>query len=215
LRSNRAEGSAAKFSRFEGPRGNRKAVAYARHIGLVAAQCTFQVGTHVVVRNTLIHPTAHVDSSAVIGAGTRIWVNVQIREGAIIGNSCILAKDVYIDRGVRIGKRCKIQNGVSLYQGVTLGDDVFVGPYATFTNDRVPRAFNRDWQMTPTVVEVGASIGANATIVCGIKIGAYAMVAAGSVVTRDVSPYTLVRGNPARPCAHIDRHGNKVGSIGG
>lgn len=160
-----------------------------------------------------IHPTATVDSLAQIGAGTKVWVNVQIREKASIGSDCILSKDVYIDTGVVVGDRCKIQNGVSVYHGVTLGDDVFVGPNACFTNDRVPRAFNTSWQITPTVVRNGASIGANATVICGVTIGEYAMVAAGSVVTRDVAPYTLVRGNPARPVARIDRAGNRIEEI--
>jgi acetyltransferase-like isoleucine patch superfamily enzyme len=157
-----------------------------------------------------IHPSAHVSSGAQIGARTKVWVNVQVREAAVIGADCILSKDVYVDHGAIIGDRCKIQNGVSVYRGVSLGDDVFVGPHAAFTNDRVPRAFNVNWAITPTVVKDGASIGANSTIVCGVTIGEYAMVAAGSVVTRDVPPFTLVRGNPARVVARIDRAGNKL-----
>jgi UDP-2-acetamido-3-amino-2,3-dideoxy-glucuronate N-acetyltransferase len=157
-----------------------------------------------------VHPTAAVASSAQIGAGSKIWINVQIRESASIGANCIVSKDVYIDHAVTIGDRCKIQNSVSVYHGVTIGNDVFVGPNACFTNDRVPRAFNTEWQVTPTVVADGASIGANATIICGVTIGEYAMVAAGSVVTRDVPPYTLVMGNPARAVARIDRAGNTV-----
>jgi acetyltransferase-like isoleucine patch superfamily enzyme len=160
-----------------------------------------------------IHGSATVDSRAEVGAGTRVWINVQIRENATIGRDCIVSKDVYIDHGVTIGDRCKIQNSVSVYNGVTVGNDVFIGPNAAFTNDRVPRAFNTEWQITPTRIENGASIGANATVVCGITIGEYAMVAAGSVVTKDVEPYTLVMGNPARPYARIDREGNKIGSI--
>lgn len=160
--------------------------------------------------DVFIHPTANVSQDARIGAGTKIWINVQVREGASIGAGCILSKDVYVDHAVQIGDRCKIQNSVSVYNGVTIGDDVFVGPNASFTNDRVPRAFNAEWSITPTRIENGASIGANATIVCGTMIGTYAMVAAGSVVTRDVEPYTLVMGNPARPVARIDAAGNKV-----
>ena len=158
-----------------------------------------------------IHPTAAVDGRAEIGGGTKIWINVQVREGARIGRGCILSKDVYIDHGVSIGDGCKVQNSVSVYNGVTIEDDVFVGPNACFTNDKVPRANNPDWQVTPTRVRRGASIGANATIVCGIEIGEYAMVAAGSVVTRDVPPYTLVMGNPARRVGRIDAQGNRVG----
>jgi acetyltransferase-like isoleucine patch superfamily enzyme len=160
-----------------------------------------------------IHPSAHVDPRARIGEGCRIWINVQVREDAEIGSGSILSKDVYVDHGVRVGERCKIQNGVSLYNGVAVEDDVFIGPSAAFTNDRVPRAFNSEWKVTPTLLRTGASIGANATVVCGVTIGEYAMVAAGSVVTRDVPAFTLVRGNPARPCARIDRDGNKTGEI--
>jgi acetyltransferase-like isoleucine patch superfamily enzyme len=160
--------------------------------------------------DTFIHPTANVADSALIGSGSKVWINVQIREGAVVGKNCILAKDVYVDINVRIGNNSKIQNGVSVYSGVSLGDDVFVGPYVSFTNDRIPRAFNDTWEIIETVVENGASIGANATIVCGTVIGEFAMVAAGSVVTRDVPPYTLVMGNPARPVSRIDRMGHRI-----
>jgi acetyltransferase-like isoleucine patch superfamily enzyme len=159
---------------------------------------------------TFIHPTAAVDPSASIGDGTKVWINVQVREGARIGRNCILSKDVYVDHGVEIGNGCKIQNGVSLYNGVTIEDDVFVGPNACFTNDKVPRANNPDWQVTPTCVRRGASIGANATIVCGVEIGKYAMLAAGSVVTKDVPPFALVMGNPARVVGRVDEAGNRV-----
>ena len=163
-----------------------------------------------MAEDVIIHPTASVDPRADIGAGSRIWINVQIRENAKIGLGCILSKDVYIDHAVTIGDRCKVQNSVSVYNGVTIGDDVFVGPNACFTNDKVPRANNADWSVTPTVVKSGASIGANATIVCGITIGEYAMVAAGSVVTKDVAPYSLVMGNPARHVSYVDEAGNRV-----
>ncbi len=160
--------------------------------------------------NIFIHETARVDSRAKIGQHTKVWINVQIREHAEIGEHCIISKDVYIDHAVKIGHRCKIQNSVSVYHGVTIGDDVFVGPNVAFTNDKIPRAFNTDWQITPTNISDGVSLGANSTIVCGVTIGEFAMVAAGSVVTKDVAPYTLVMGNPARPYARIDREGNKV-----
>jgi acetyltransferase-like isoleucine patch superfamily enzyme len=160
-----------------------------------------------------IHPTSHVSATASIGRGTKVWINVQIRENAIIGEGCVLSKDVYIDHAVKIGNRCKIQNSVSIYHGVEIGDDVFLGPNASFTNDKVPRAFNVEWSVTPTHIGDGASIGANATIVCGVTIGSYAMVAAGSTVTKDVAPYTLVMGNPARPVAQIDKDGYKIGAI--
>ena len=163
--------------------------------------------------DVFIHETANVSNKAQIGAGTKVWINVQIRENSEIGESCIISKDVYIDHAVKIGHRCKIQNSVSIYNGVEIGNDVFVGPNACFTNDKVPRAFNTDWKITQTRIESGASIGANATIVCGIIIGEYAMVAAGSVVTKDVPPYTLVMGNPARPVARIDREGNRISGV--
>lgn len=162
------------------------------------------------VNDTYIHPSANVSNKASIGTGTKVWINVQIRENVQIGEACILSKDVYIDHAVKIGNRCKIQNSVSIYNGVEIGDDVFVGPNACFTNDKVPRAFNVDWKITTTRIENGASIGANATIVCGIVVGEFAMVAAGSVVTKDVPPYTLVIGNPARAVARIDREGNRI-----
>ena len=160
-----------------------------------------------------IHPTANISPDAKIGAGSKIWINVQVREKAEIGDNCIISKDVYIDHTVRIGARCKIQNSVSVYNGVTLGDDVFVGPNVSFTNDRVPRAFNTEWKITATNVGNGASLGANCTIICGVNIGEYAMVAAGSVVTHDVPAYTLVVGNPARAVARIDRAGIRVEGI--
>jgi UDP-2-acetamido-3-amino-2,3-dideoxy-glucuronate N-acetyltransferase len=161
-------------------------------------------------KNVFVHATANVDDRAEIGENTKIWINVQVREGARIGSNCIISKDAYIDHAVSIGNNCKIQNSVSVYNGVTIEDDVFVGPNACFTNDRVPRAFNKDWKITPTLVRNGASIGANSTIVCGIVIGEYAMVAAGSVVTKDVEPYALVMGNPARCVGYVDKSGNKI-----
>ncbi len=160
--------------------------------------------------NTYIDESAHVSPNATIGEGTKVWINAQIRENATIGENCIISKDTYIDAGVTIGNRCKIQNGVSIYSGVTIEDDVFVGPNATFTNDKVPRAFNSEWKITPTLIKKGASIGANATIVCGVTLGEYCMVAAGSVVTKDVKPYSLVMGNPAKHYAYIDKMGNIV-----
>lgn len=137
-------------------------------------------------------------------------MNVQVREDARIGSNCIISKDVYVDHGVSIGDRTKVQNGVSIYHGVSVGNDVFIGPNACFTNDLVPRAANSDWQVVETRVDDGASIGANATIVCGVTIGRYAMVGAGSVVTRDVAPFALVVGNPARVIGKVDEAGNRV-----
>lgn len=160
-----------------------------------------------------IHPSAHVSDKASIGEGTQIWINAQIRERATIGTNCIISKDVYVGTDVIIGDRCKIQNSVSLYDGVELEADVFVGPNATFTNDRLPRAFNEDWKTVKTLVKKGASLGANCTVVCGVEIGEYAMVAAGAVVTKSVEPYTLVVGNPARVIGKIDKMGNRINEL--
>ena len=156
------------------------------------------------------HESATICNTATVGEGSKVWINVQIRENASIGKNCFLAKDVYIDHGVTIGNGCKIQNGVSVYHGVSLADNVFVGPNACFTNDRVPRVFDPNWQVLPTVIHEGASIGANATIVCGVTVGEYAMIAAGSVVTKDVAPYSMVMGNPARHVSYVDKMGNKT-----
>ena len=145
-----------------------------------------------------VHPTAVIEEGAEIGEGTRIWHFAHVRSGAKIGKNCNIGKDVYIDVGVTVGNNVKIQNGVSLYKGVIVEDDVFIGPYAVFTNDLYPRAFSRDWEVMPTQIKKGASIGANATIICGITIGEYAMVGAGAVVTKNVPPHGLVIGNPAK-----------------
>jgi acetyltransferase-like isoleucine patch superfamily enzyme len=162
------------------------------------------------MNDTYIHPTANVASNSKIGHGTKVWINVQIRENVTIGNDCIISKDVYIDHGVTIGNRCKIQNSVSVYNGVTIFDDVFVGPHVSFTNDRVPRAFNNNWKITPTIVNSGVSLGANSTIVCGVSLGSYSMIAAGSVVTKDVPRHALVVGNPAKVVAYVCECGNKL-----
>ena len=146
---------------------------------------------------TTVHETATVEEGAEIGAGTRVWHHAHVRSGARVGGGCTLGKNVFVDAGVSVGARCKIQNNVSVYAGVTIEDEVFVGPSAVFTNDRFPRAAG-DWKMVETTVRRGASIGANATIVCGVEIGEWATVAAGAVVTRNVQPHELVAGNPAR-----------------
>ncbi|MBU2704620.1 N-acetyltransferase [Zooshikella marina] len=157
-----------------------------------------------------IHQTAEISPTASIGVNTKIWNNAQVRDEAIIGNNCIISKDVYIDTRVEIGNGCKIQNSVSVYFGVTIEDDVFIGPHTSFTNDKTPRAFNNNWEVTKTQIKKGASLGANCTIVCGVNIGEYAMIAAGAVVTKDVEPYTLVMGNPAKKVCKIDINGNKL-----
>jgi UDP-2-acetamido-3-amino-2,3-dideoxy-glucuronate N-acetyltransferase len=147
---------------------------------------------------TRIHPTAEISSSAEIGENSQIWHWAQVREGARIGRACRLGKDVYIDTQVTIGDECKIQNFATIYRGVVIGNRVFVGPHVCFTNDMYPRAISSDWQALPTKVEDGASIGANATILCGLTIGRNSMVAAGAVVTKSVPPHALVAGIPAR-----------------
>ena len=159
--------------------------------------------------SAFIHETADVSNDAEIGDGTKIWNQAQVRENAVIGEDCIISKNVYIDEHVIIGNRVKVQNNVNVYHGVTVEDDVFLGPSMTFTNDFYPRAFNDDWNITETKVKRGASIGANSTIVCGNTIGEYAMVGAGSVVTKDVPPFTLVVGNPAKPIGHVCKCGRK------
>jgi UDP-2-acetamido-3-amino-2,3-dideoxy-glucuronate N-acetyltransferase len=157
-----------------------------------------------------VHPTAEVAASAVLGDGVKVWNWTKVREGAELGAGTQIGQCCFVDSGVRLGSGCKVQNGVNVYRGVTLGDRVFVGPNATFTNDLSPRADSEDWQVTPTVVEDGASIGAAAVVVCGVTIGARALVAAGAVVTRDVPPYALVAGVPARVVGQVDDTGRRL-----
>lgn len=168
--------------------------------------------------NASIHPQAIVEPGAQIGENSRVWHFAHIRHGAVIGADCVIAKGVFIDQGVRIGSAVKIQNNASLYHGVEVEDGVFIGPHVCFTNDLYPRAVNpdltlksaTDWTVAKTVVGQGASIGANATIVAGNTIGAWALVAAGSVVTKSVPPYALVRGNPARVVGVVSRTGEVI-----
>lgn len=156
-----------------------------------------------------IDDTADVSSAASIGDGSAVWNWTKIREGASLGTDVTVGQHVYIDHDVHVGDRCKIQNGANIFAGVTLGDEVFIGPSVTFTNDLNPRAVG-EWTVTDTIVENGASIGANSTIVCGVRLGAGCMVGAGSVVVRDVEPGELVVGNPARVIGHVDADGNRV-----
>ena len=168
-----------------------------------------------------VHPTAEVSSEAQVGAGTRIWRQAHIREHAHIGESCNIGKGVYIDARVYIGSCVKIQNHVSIFEGVTLEDGVFVGPHVCFTNDLAPRAITPDgrlksadeWEITPTLVKYGASIGAGAVIVCGVTIGEFALIGAGSMVTRDVPPHALVFGNPTRQHGYACRCARRLSNM--
>jgi len=158
----------------------------------------------------LIHQTAEVSKLAKIGKGTKIWNQVQVRENCIIGNNCILSKDVYIDFDVIIGNNVKIQNGVSVYHGVEIEDDVFLGPHMVFTNDLYPRAFIGDFKVYKTIIKKGSSIGANSTIICGTTIGKYAMIGAGTVVTKEVPDNALVIGNPGRIVGFVGKLGKRL-----
>jgi UDP-2-acetamido-3-amino-2,3-dideoxy-glucuronate N-acetyltransferase len=164
------------------------------------------------VSEPFIHPTAVIDDKVTIGDGTKIWHFCHVLSRSGIGENCVLGQNVTVGPDVTIGSGCKIQNNVSVYSGVTLEDDVFCGPSMVFTNVLTPRAFiNRKDEFLPTLVKKGASIGANATIVCGNTVGAYAMVGAGAVVTRDVPDYALVIGAPARFLGWVSRSGDRLG----
>lgn len=160
---------------------------------------------------TYIHPTAIVDEGARIGTGTKVWHFCHLMPGCEIGQDCILGQNVFVASGVKLGKQVKVQNNVSLYTGLECADGVFIGPSAVFTNVINPRAtIERKDEYRPTAVGEGATIGANATIVCGHRIGAYAMIGAGSVVTKDVLPYALVYGNPARQNGWVSAAGERL-----
>jgi len=158
-----------------------------------------------------IDPRAVVEAGADVGSGTAIWHFSHVRSGAIIGENCIIGKGSYVDEGVRIGNSCKLQNGSMLYNGVSLGNGVFVGPHAVFTNDLHPRAHLWDEErLSTTKVDDGVSIGANATIRCGINLGSWCMIGAGSVVTKDVPPHALVLGVPGKIVGWVGTSGNRI-----
>lgn len=162
------------------------------------------------------HESAFVDDPAGIGDGTRIWHFCHIAAGARVGRDCVLGQNVYVAPGAVVGDRVRIQNNVSIYEGTVLEDDVFVGPSAVLTNVLNPRAaVDRRAFYDRTLIRRGATIGANATIVCGVTIGRHAFVGAGAVVTRDVADYALVVGVPARRSGWMSRHGHRLVRIGG
>ena len=162
------------------------------------------------MEEVFIHETAVVDEGAQIGRGTKVWHFCHIMPKAVIGENCILGQNTFVDNNTLVGNGVKIQNNVSIYTGVTLEDDVFIGPSAVFTNVINPRSFiERKNEFKKTIVKKGATIGANVTIICGVTIGEYALVGAGAVVTKDVPPYTIVTGNPAKVSGKVDKEAIK------
>ena len=161
--------------------------------------------------NTMIHETAVIDDGCEIGSGTKVWHFSHLMTGCVIGKNCNIGQNVVISSGVVLGDNVKVQNNVSVYTGVTCEDDVFLGPSCVFTNVINPRsAISRKKEYMPTKVCKGASIGANATIICGCVIGEYAMVGAGAVVTKNVSAYALVIGNPACQIGWVSEYGHRL-----
>ena len=164
-------------------------------------------------KNYFVHGSSFIDAYVNIGEGTKIWHFSHIQSGAIIGNECILGQNVNVANHVRIGNYCKIQNNVSIYEGVELEDYVFCGPSMVFTNIKVPRS---EFPQTgskyykKTRVKKSATIGANATILCGLTIGEYALIGSGAVVTKDVPAYALVVGNPGKVIGKVDKKGNRI-----
>jgi UDP-2-acetamido-3-amino-2,3-dideoxy-glucuronate N-acetyltransferase len=157
------------------------------------------------------HETAVIDDGCSIGAGTKIWHFSHVMEGSVIGACCNIGQNVVVSPGVVLGMNVKVQNNVSIYTGVICEDDVFLGPSMVFTNVINPRsAVVRREEYKETLVRRGASIGANATVICGNEIGAYAMVGAGAVITKPVAPYALVVGNPARQIGWVSEFGNRL-----
>ena len=162
------------------------------------------------MKEVYLHSTAVVDKTARIGKGTKIWHFVHVREKTEIGKNCVLGHSVYVGRGVKIGNHVKLENRATIYQGVKIEDNVFVGPHVTFTNDLYPRSYNSDWRIVETLVKKGASIGAGSTIMCGVTIGDYAMIGAGSMLTKNLPPHALAYGNPAKIRGFVCRCGRKL-----
>jgi UDP-2-acetamido-3-amino-2,3-dideoxy-glucuronate N-acetyltransferase len=163
-----------------------------------------------------VHESSYVDAGARIGTGTKVWHFCHVMPGAVIGERCNLGQNVVVMSGTRIGNNVKIQNNVSIYEGVTLEDDVFCGPSCVFTNVMNPRSHvPRRHEFRPTLVKRGATIGANATIVCGVTLGEYAFIGAGAVVTSDVPAYALMVGVPARRVGWMCQCGERLSLVGG
>ena len=161
--------------------------------------------------NSSIHETAVIDEGAQVGEGTKIWHFSHLMPGSIVGTSCNIGQNVFIDNGVILGNGVKVQNNVSVYKGVIIEDDVFLGPSMVFTNVINPRSFiERKQEFKKTIVRRGATIGANATIICGIEIGEYAMIGAGAVVTKNIKPFELVYGNPSQPEGWVSKMGYRL-----
>ena len=158
-----------------------------------------------------VHSSAVIDQPCSIGSGTKIWHFSHIMKNCVIGNNCSLGQNVFISSGVVFGNNVKVQNNVSVFNGVVCEDDVFLGPSAVFTNIVNPRsAISRKNEFIKTLVKKGASVGANATIICGNNIGEFALIGAGAVVTREVKPYALVAGNPARQLGWVSEFGHRL-----
>ena len=163
------------------------------------------------MENTYIHETAVIDKGAKIGNGTKIWHFCHVMGTAKIGENCVLGQNVFVGNNVKLGNNTKIQNNVSVYEGVVCEDDVFLGPSMVFTNVTNPRsAVNRKNEFKTTRVKKGATIGANATVLCGIEIGRFAFIGAGAVVTKSVADYALVKGSPAKQTGWMSEQGDKL-----
>jgi UDP-2-acetamido-3-amino-2,3-dideoxy-glucuronate N-acetyltransferase len=157
------------------------------------------------------HPTAVIDEGCSVGDGTKIWHFTHVMSGAVIGKDCVLGQNVFVDNKVMLGNNVHIQNNVSVYEGVICEDDVFLGPSVVLTNVINPRsALSRKDQFKTTLIKRGATVGANATIVCGNQIGEYAFIGAGAVITKDVLPYALITGNPGRQAGWISENGHRL-----
>jgi UDP-2-acetamido-3-amino-2,3-dideoxy-glucuronate N-acetyltransferase len=164
-----------------------------------------------MTKDYFAHESAIIDEGCKIGSGTKIWHFSHIMSGCEIGENCNIGQNVVVSPGVVLGRNVKVQNNVSVYTGVVCEDDVFLGPSMVFTNIINPRsAIVRKNQYAGTIVEKGATIGANATIICGIKIGRFAFIGAGAVVTKDIKPYALVIGNPAKQSGWMSEYGHKL-----